>query len=266
MLPFRHVIAIWGIIGMKSSTIRRSNLSKEKMAVLEALSKFNDANNINLNNSDINSEPIEDGSPEVYVRQNKEKELDLLWKDFKMPKGERSPIVYLGIGFISGIIATLLVGAIIVRGLDYYNHTVFEIEAEVEGFGSNNVDSAVVSDMDNKTEVSAPLDVNKTINTSSLTNTAVEANKEAATNSGKKFGFFGNTSSNNAKQTEETVAAQNKEYEVQEGDTIDKIVRTFYGSYSTENVDAILKANNMSNPNKLSIGQKLIIPVKSSAE
>ncbi len=27
----------------------------------------------------------------------------------------------------------------LVRGLDYYNHTVFEIEAEVEGFGSNNV-------------------------------------------------------------------------------------------------------------------------------
>ena len=27
----------------------------------------------------------------------------------------------------------------IVRGLDYYNHTVFEIEAEVEGFGTNNV-------------------------------------------------------------------------------------------------------------------------------
>ncbi len=27
----------------------------------------------------------------------------------------------------------------IVRGLDYYNHTVFEIEAKVEGFGANNV-------------------------------------------------------------------------------------------------------------------------------
>lgn len=27
----------------------------------------------------------------------------------------------------------------VVRGLDYYNHTVFEIEAKVEGFGSNNV-------------------------------------------------------------------------------------------------------------------------------
>ena len=27
----------------------------------------------------------------------------------------------------------------IVRGLDYYNHTVFEVEAKVEGFGSNNI-------------------------------------------------------------------------------------------------------------------------------
>ena len=27
----------------------------------------------------------------------------------------------------------------IVRGLDYYNHTVFEIEANIKGFGSNNV-------------------------------------------------------------------------------------------------------------------------------
>lgn len=27
----------------------------------------------------------------------------------------------------------------LVRGLDYYNHTIFEIEADIEGFGSNNV-------------------------------------------------------------------------------------------------------------------------------
>ena len=31
------------------------------------------------------------------------------------------------------------IDANIVRGLDYYNHTVFEIEADVEGFGANNV-------------------------------------------------------------------------------------------------------------------------------
>ena len=27
----------------------------------------------------------------------------------------------------------------VVRGLDYYNHTVFEVEAKIEGFGSQNV-------------------------------------------------------------------------------------------------------------------------------
>ena len=50
---------------MKSSTIRRSNLSKEKMAVLEALSKY--------------KQDAYDNSPGVYVRPNKEKELDVLW-------------------------------------------------------------------------------------------------------------------------------------------------------------------------------------------
>ena len=45
---------------MKSSTIRRSNLSKEKMAVLEALSKYR--------------QDSYDNTPNVYVRPNKEKE------------------------------------------------------------------------------------------------------------------------------------------------------------------------------------------------
>ena len=56
---------------MKSSTLRRSNLSKEKMAVLEALSKYK-------------QESMYDNSPSVYVRPNKEKELDLLWQNFKI--------------------------------------------------------------------------------------------------------------------------------------------------------------------------------------
>ena len=34
---------------------------------------------------------------------------------------------------------TYVVNPSVVRGLDYYNHTVFEIEAEVEGFGAQNV-------------------------------------------------------------------------------------------------------------------------------
>ena len=41
---------------------------------------------------------------------------------------------------------------------------------------------------------------------------------------------------------------------------MEKIVRNFYGNYSEEKVNAVMKANNMTDANKLSIGQKLIIP------
>ena len=86
---------------MKSSTLRRSNLSKEKMAVLEALSKYKQDSSY-------------DNSPNVYVRPNKEKELDLLWQNFKISqKSEKSPSVYLATGFISGAITMLMLTTII---------------------------------------------------------------------------------------------------------------------------------------------------------
>ena len=204
---------------MKSSTIRRSNLSKEKIAVLEALSKFNNSNDNNniVQDSGINSEPIEDGSPEVYVRQNKEKELDILWKDFKIPKGERSPIVYLGIGFALGVITTLLVSAFI--GMSSGNfHPGFSFKKAQE-----------------TAAVTVPAE----------TSTVSEYEDETTTT--------------------ETPTVENKEYEVQSGDTMERIVKNFYGNYSEEKVNAVMKANNMTNPNKLSIGQKLIIPVENTA-
>lgn len=228
---------------MKSSTIRRSNLSKEKIAVLEALSKFNSSNSNSINNSGINSEPIEDGSPEVYVRQNKEKELDILWKDFKLPKGERSPIVYLGIGFISGIVATLLVTAFI-------------------GMSSGDYDATTATEANNQIEAVATVAETPAAETKQeKTETEDTAKETAKADTGKKFGLFGGNSSNKNK-VEEPVAQQNKEYEVQSGDTMDKIVRTYYGTYSPEKVEAIMNANKMDNPNKLSIGQKLIIPAE----
>ncbi len=86
---------------MKSSTLRRSNLSKEKMAVLEALSKYKQDSSY-------------DNSPNVYVRPNKEKELDLLWQNFKISqKSEKSPSVYLATGFIAGAVTMLLLTTII---------------------------------------------------------------------------------------------------------------------------------------------------------
>ena len=223
---------------MKSSTIRRSNLSKEKMAVLEALSKYNNFESNDITDTGVNNEPVSDDSPEVYVRQNKDKELDLLWKDFKLPRGERSPIIYLGIGFITGVVVTLVVSAFI-------------------GMSSGNfhIKSAGTEPASVETAVTAPVQQE-----ASVQETASETETEAETPA-KKFGLFGAKSSNS--ENSQTAAVQsNREYEVQSGDTMEKIVRQFYGTYSGDKVEAIMNLNNMKDANRLSIGQKLLIPAE----
>lgn len=93
---------------MKSSTLRRSNLSREKMLVLEELSK--------------NRKQPYDASPGVYVRANKEKELDVLWQNFRVSqKDDKSPGIYLATGFIAGAVAMLIMTTLLsfsVRGTD----------------------------------------------------------------------------------------------------------------------------------------------------
>lgn len=93
---------------MKSSTLRRSNLSKERMLVLEELAK--------------NKKKPYDASPGVYVRANKDKELDVLWQNFKVSqKEDKSPGIYLATGFIAGAIAMLIMTTLLsfsVRGTD----------------------------------------------------------------------------------------------------------------------------------------------------
>ena len=198
------------------------------MAVLEALTKFKNSTTNSNDDISINSEPIEDGSPEVYVRPNKEKELDLLWKDFKMPKGERSPIVYLGIGFIAGIITTLVVSAFI--GMSSGNfHPNFKLNFKLPA--------------------------------------ATAPSAKTQTNQDDKLNFLPSSESDTNTTATETSAsvAANEEYTVQSGDTMESIARRFYGSYSPDKINTIMKANNMTDPNKLAIGQKLIIPMSENS-
>lgn len=171
---------------MKSSTLRRSNLSKEKMAVLEALSHYKEDTSF-------------DNSPEVYVRPNKEKELDLLWENFKINQ-KSSPSVYLATGFVLGVIATLIMTSVI-------------------SFVAKNPDVKVPNAAPAKTE-------------------------------SVHFVPAGGTT-----------AATTETYEVQNGDTVESIMIRFYGSYSPEKAKAVQTANNLSDINKLQIGQKLIIPM-----
>ncbi len=87
---------------MKSSTLHRSNLSKEKMVLLEELRAKS-------------GKTVQEGSaPEVYIRPAKEKELDVLWQNFKVnQKDEKSPGVYLITGFIAGALAMFLMTALL---------------------------------------------------------------------------------------------------------------------------------------------------------
>ena len=184
---------------MKSSTIRRSNLSKEKMAVLEALSKYRNE--------------VYDGSPSVYVRPetsrlDKERELDLLWQNFRVnQKSSKSPNIYLFAGFIAGAVVMLVLSILI-------------------SFSARGIENAK--------ENIAPVKKEK------LSLNFIPSSQKAA--------------------EEETVA--NEIYTVQNGDTMEAILVRFYGSYNKEKEALVLKTNNMTNPNKLSIGQQLIIPME----
>ena len=81
--------------------------------------------------------------------------------------------------------------------------------------------------------------------------------KSAAETSGK-FSFIPADNQNKGNvQTE----ISNQQYTVKEGDTLESIVIRFYGSFDMSKVNAIQDANQMANPNALSIGQKLIIPM-----
>ena len=183
---------------MKSSTIRRSNLSKEKMAVLEALSKYR--------------QDSYDNTPNVYVRPSKEKELDVLWQNFKInTKSEKTPGVYLIAGFIAGAVAMLLMTLLI-------------------SFSARTTDK--------KIEYVAPAKVTK--EQSKIT--FIPADKAAD-------------------EILSSVVAP-ESYTVQSGDTLESIVIRFYGHFDLNKLEKIKVANNMSNPNALQIGQKLIIPME----
>ncbi|OGI21775.1 MAG: hypothetical protein A2287_05385 [Candidatus Melainabacteria bacterium RIFOXYA12_FULL_32_12] len=88
---------------MKTNTIYKSGISKERIAALEELLSDN-------------AVPY-DSSPGVYVRSDKDRELDILWQGFKInSKEERTPGIYLTIGFITGAICMFLMSLILNLG------------------------------------------------------------------------------------------------------------------------------------------------------
>lgn len=181
---------------MKSTTLRRSNITREKVAMMEALNRYN----------------MEHQGEDFYRRQSNRREIDALWQNFgiKQQRTEKAPQVYFVVGLIAGVIITLLI-------------TTF---------------------------------LSILINISTPKEDAVPKVKPAAQENAK-FGFIPADSAKSAS----TPTVTKQEYTVRSGDTLESIVIRFYGSFDMNKVNLIQEANKMANPNALSIGQKLIIPV-----
>ena len=184
---------------MKSTTLRRSNITREKIAMMEALNRYN----------------REHQDEDFYRHQSKNRELDALWQSFgvKSQKVEKAPQVYFVTGFIAGVIVTLLITTFV---------------------------SLLIN-------LSTPREEN-------ISKPAKSVNTESG-----KFTFI--PADNPTAKKSSPVVLSNEEYVVKEGDTLESIIIRFYGSFDMERVSAIQSANKMANPNALSIGQKLIIPM-----
>ena len=84
---------------MKGSTLRRSNLTKEKIAMLDALAKYN-RDYSTTSNSDVSLD--------------KQEELDVLWQNFKVAsRAEKSPMAFFTTGVFVGVISTLVLAILI---------------------------------------------------------------------------------------------------------------------------------------------------------
>lgn len=190
---------------MRNSTLYRANLSSEKMAFLSELkSKAPDVH-----------ESIE---PKAYKRldKQKEKELDILWENFKLNvKEEKSPLVYLFTGFVAGVLSVFALSAI----SGFFG--MGEVQTNDSTLGQKKFEKSISSNLKKAQIAVVP---------------ALQ---------------YGETSQMPLSET----------YYVKEGDSMSSIVSRFYGKYDPVKVEKIKLANNLTSEHKLSIGQKLIIPL-----
>ncbi len=180
------------------------------------------------NQRDLGSDSLE---PKTYKRQGKQKELDLLWQSFKNnPKEEKSPGVYLLTGFVAGALCMFLMNSILTITSDVSSR--------------NTVASLGQPKFEKK--------ISRKNNIPQINNTT-----EATISSDQMEIIPANTND----MPSDVVLPTVETYTVKAGDSMSSIVYRFYGKYDPAKVEKIKLVNNMTNAHKLSIGQKLIIPI-----
>lgn len=229
---------------MKSSTIRRSALSKESMNVIEQLSgeEFVDYAHIENEENDAPNEYLRpEATPKPEPRNTKSQEIDLLWQTFKSAQfNTNSPWLQVAGGFLLGLfVSFLIISAFLVYSANKTGNIVNSKQILINfGNSSKSVESVQMTE-----------DINEIQNQEQITE-----NEEAEVQ-------------NQSSETENTETAsydyaQIKKYTIQDGDTVEGIIKKYYGAYTPERAEAIMKANNLTNLDHISIGQVLIIPTE----
>lgn len=233
---------------MKSSTIRRSTLSKETMEVIENLAKEQEENG--LPGEYVRPYEIEAASSKDKDSDGMSQEIDLLWQNFKTTQfNTNSPVINIMIGVVIGVTATLLV--------------IFCIGA----FSNENASSAgksgasgiqkVFSHKNQTNEPTLEQQTGVAEQIEASENTAITAENEEAENAAVNNGETAQ-SENESAETADT--SNMTKYTVKNGDTVEKIIKNHYGSYSPEKAEMIRKVNNMQTLDRISIDQVLLLP------
>ena len=203
---------------MKSSTIRRSTLSKESMEVIENLAK----------------EQEESGLPGEYLRPDEivnnessnngmSQEIDLLWQNFKTSNfNTNSPAMYIAIGIFIGVLGTLLV----MFGMKSIPAT----KTFVDSSKNKPVQEQTLEEQTGVEQGVVNSDTSETANTENVEETA-------------------NVDTSNMTN-----------YVIQNGDTVESIIKKHYGTYSPDKAEEIMKVNNMESLDRINIDQEILLP------
>ena len=229
---------------MKSSTIRRSTLSRETMEVIENLAKENE-NEGGLGEYVRPEEIIQ----EQEAQNSKAQEIDLLWQNFKATQfNTNSPTAYILLGFVIGVVTTLVIGfccGLYVKN-KYNINTKFNSGVEAVLPNSQTEDATLEQQAQ-----SAQEEVNNKVSipTEDEVSPAKSANSDAQNSASAVAG----ASLDKSKM---------KKYVVKNGDTGESIIKHYFGSYSPEKAELIKKVNNLDSLDRINIDQELWIPVE----
>lgn len=225
---------------MKSSTIRRSTLSKESMEVIENLVKQQDTQEDGVGEY-IRPVDYEENSSESSIA-SKAQEIDLLWQNFKSTQfNSNSPTAYILLGAAVGVVVAL----VLTFSTGYYLSKSGKLTIQYNSVAakSNTLeqDAATAQDVV-EAKVSVPSE--DEISTKPVVGETAKAVDSASAD------------------VQKIDQSKMKKYVVKSGDTGESIIKHYYGSYSPEKAELIKKVNNLDSLDRINIDQELLIPME----